>query len=227
MDSNRLVTCTFRSAKQCTTEGLSEILLDYNEEDCRFNIKDYDERYLDGYYCVKVNKNETSYDFISGTFETTMVTRTLVAHFSFDVVQNRIIVCGGKVVMTRMFTAFSLCFNNDLTIDVVEPDLGKILAFTSKNDGFVPLKAKICDVPIAGGFLANCIVALSEYENKQEFLVKYSENISQISLLIVEKDDEFDDFTITIYGTGYVVLHKELEDLVDVQKEIILSLLSV
>ena len=229
MASRRLMLFSFELGYSYPPNEIADMLTHNSSERARFLVADFDNVHLDGHYYVVVTRNETIYDFKTGQVEKRAVERTAILQYSIDIEKKMMLVCGASAIVSQFITAMSVCLNNAVTIDAKTVDLKKLVFGIVDDQRFVIKRAKVTDVAIGGGILANCTIDVSQYADAASFLKKHSENIAQIgmSVLIRDSDNENEDMiSLSIYRSGNVVFHSSVDVFEDEWRDVIYTIWS-
>lgn len=220
--AKRLLMFSFELMQPHQASEIADALVQGNDERSRFIISDFDYGHLDGYFCTKVERNESVYNFDSGLIEKITVEKILFVQHSIDLDKKVMLVAGSASIISQFITTIAIRLNNRIVLDIQTIDLQDLVTKSISDRKIIIKKAKLSDIPIDGGILASCSIDLSQYNDASVFLKKHSDNISQMSILISTGDMDYEDsetISLTVYRSGNVVLNSAENVLSDVWKQ--------
>lgn len=224
MASRRLMLFSFNMGHLYPLSEIADMLTQSNSERARFLVSDFYGNHLDGHYYTIVTRNETVYDFETGQVEKMAIDRTVIIQYSIDIEKKLMLVCGASAIISQFVTAMAICLNNTVTIDAQNVDLKKFVYDVSDDQRFMIRKARILDVAIGGGILANCTIDVFQNSDASVFLKKHSENIAQIGVSVLIFDSENEDeemISLSIYHTGSIVFHSSVDIFADEWRNVV------
>lgn len=234
MATKRVQLLSFAFEESFTTGILADMLIESSDDYSRFIIHDYDERYIDGIFCIKTNHNESIYDFQKGTFDRVVVERIECAKFSIDLDYGAMLVSGTNRIITQLITALGTALSNRVAIDKSDISISRIIDNGIPGYYIRPKKAKLSEIPIEYGLLATCSLSFAQEEIRSSFLKKHRESIIQLVISVFKsipnqpnRDPDDHELVCTVYRSGTVTLSINDDTFFDEQREFLYALWNI
>ncbi len=210
-----------------TTSRMAELLTFRNDDVSKIVVDDYDDTNIDGYYVSKVKKNEIIFNFGTSQLEHTVVERSMLVKFNLNSALQLLICVGNVSLVNQMITQISICFDNRVTVDAKQIDLAQLVSELAFDKSILLKKARINEIILENGVLANCTFEFDQYENAMRILEKNKDRIAQICVYIpFQKDYDIDGVSCTIYKSGSLIIHTAFSSFSEQLKKTIYRLYS-
>lgn len=212
MATQRVSICKFVPRDSCNLDAIVTFLLRESDDANRFVFNEQNDSYISGCYLVQQTRNEVSYNVQENRFETVITNRLVVVKFEINLPNSILTIWGNKNIAQRLITLISQACNNQVVIDSYQVDFKKMLNRILSMGDITLSKMKLENVMIDSGINASCNVSLLNLDNAGALVKKYSDNISQISLIL---GDRFGDnaVSMTLFSSGSIVIYKDRDSI--------------
>ena len=158
-----------------------------------------------------VSKENNTY--LDVTLYNSQETRAVVK-FEIDLPNSTLTIWGNKSIAQKLITALSQACDNQVIIDSYQVDFKRMLGRISKLEDAILSKMKLENVLIDSGIAASCNVSLINLDNARDLVKKYSDNVSQLSIIL---GDPFGDnsVSLTLFSSGSIVIYKDRDSISD------------
>lgn len=225
MAASRINLFSVEIPKEYAPTQISDMLIAQNDDISRFVIDDCDATNLDGYYISKVKKNETIFNYVSGQFESTIIERSVCLKFNIDALFGRMICIGNLSIVNQMLTSLSVSLHNRIVIEAYPIDLSRFIADAAFVKNIKMKKAKIDEMVLGNGILANCSIEFARYDDAMELLLQHKDNVSQVSFSMPVSDEyDIEELSCTLYKTGSLIVRTNITSFSDPLKSVIYRL---
>lgn len=234
MSSKRVQLLSFLYKEALESGVLADILIERSDDYSRFVVFDYDERFLDGVFCVKSNHNESVYNFQKGTLDKVVVEKTDCSKFSIDLEFGLVLISGTNKIITQFISELGNALSNRVSIDRIDVDWNRIIANTVPHYRIKVKRARIAEIPIEHGLLATCTLSFTQDDVESMLLTKYRESLIQLVVTVSadQNNNEYDgidnrDTVLTIYRSGTIVLNSDDDRFSDEQRDLLYALWNI
>ena len=214
MATQRVSFCKFIPNVSCDLDLIVSRLLGNCDEANRFVFGEQGKQYISGCYLVQQSRNEMTYNVQENRFETITTSRLAVVKFEMDLPNSTLTIWGNKSIAQKLITALSQACDNQVIIDSYQVDFKRMLGRISKLEDAILSKMKLENVLIDSGIAASCNVSLINLDNARDLVKKYSDNVSQLSIIL---GDRFGDnsVSLTLFSSGSIVIYKDRDSISD------------
>lgn len=189
-------------------------LLENSDEKSHFVFNEQGIQYLSGCYLVQQTRTEITYNMQENKFETLSSNKLVIVKFDIDISKSVLTIWGNKSVAQRLITLITQVCDNRVIIDIYHVDFKQMLMKISKLENVTFSKMKLENVLIDLGIIASCNVPLQNLNNAKGLIMKYSENVSQLSLTL-GKSFENNSVQLTFFSSGSIVIYKDRDSIPD------------
>jgi len=214
MATQRVFFCKFAPIGPCDLDSIVSRLLEKCDETNRFVFNEQADQYISGCYLVQQTRNEMTYIAQENRFESIVTNKFVIAKFEVDLQKSVLTIWGNKSIAQKLITLLSQACDNQVIIDIHQIDFKRTLQKVVKLEDASFSKMKLENVLIDQGITASCNIALIHLDNAKDLVKKYSDNISQLSLLL---GDRFGDnfVSLTLFSSGSIVIYKDRDSISD------------
>ena len=205
MATQRVSFCKFIPRTSCDLDTIVSYLMQESDDTNRFVFNEQGNNYISGCYLVQQVRNEVSYNVQENRFETVITNKLAVVKFEIDLPNSVLTIWGNKNIAQRLITLISQACNNQVVIENYEVDFKRMLATISSMDEVTLSKMKLENVMIDSGISASCNVVLLNLDGAKALVKKYSENISQLSIILGDRLSE-NSVSLTLFSSGSIVI---------------------
>lgn len=160
-------------------------------------VHECDEIFLKASYWRKRIRKESRYNFKTQEFDLVEDEIVDISEFGIQIKDRKLLIFGSKQMAQRIITLIGLLSKNSYSITEYIIDIGNI----SKKICIMPeiklLKMKLIDITIDKEVLVDCNVNLMIQDRPEAVVLKYADNIIQVSFKI-----EGVDGRISVYKSG-------------------------
>ncbi|HEY5588546.1 MAG TPA: hypothetical protein VIK86_06280 [Candidatus Paceibacterota bacterium] len=211
MATNSLHFMRFELINEITTDLLSEkLFLDVIEDEDRLIAADITETIIDGYYVTYFNSKELVFNQEMDSLETVLVRKNTVVPFSINIEKNILDVWSSKNNTNKLVSQIGILLNHQVIIESIIINLEKIVSNLSEKNIKIG-KIKIDNYPIESDIIASCMFDLKNHSDPLSIVKKYSKNLIQLALVVVNENKDL--LTMMIYKNGSVVVYKSKEEI--------------
>lgn len=212
MATQRVSFCKFIPNGSCDLDLIVSRLQENCDDTNRFVFNEQGAQYISGCYLAQQARNEMIYNIEENRFETIITNKLAVAKFEIDLPKSTLIIWGNKSIAQKLITLLSQACNYKVIIESYQGDFKRMLEKISKLEDATFSKMKLENVLIDSGITASCNVSLINLDNAKDLVKKYSENVSQLSLIL---GDRFGDnsVSLTIFSSGSIVIYKDRDSI--------------
>lgn len=192
---------------QCFTQDESQGIL----------VHEYNLLFIRATYWKKNIRKEQRYNLATQNFELFEEEIINVVDFWIDIQEHKLMIFGSKQMAQRIITLLSILSNNSYIITEYILNMQELVEKICHKSHYKLLSMKLKDIFIEKSVLVNCTINLTLSDNPQYLVLKYINNISQITFKI---NNIFP--SISLFKSGKISISKfEDEEKYEVIDEII------
>lgn len=206
MASNKLSVIKFKSMKSIRWNKIIDKVISTDSEDVRCIVNEQSDDYIGGYFLFSSLYNQTVYNIEENKFESIPTTKQNIIKFDIFVLTGRMLLWGNKKAADIFVTTLEQASDNKLIIEYSITDFKLMIKKIYNTNNIAFSKMKITNVLIDEGIVANCNVNLASLDNPKSIVEKYTESISQITI-IISKD--INPVSVTLYSSGSILVFKD------------------
>lgn len=211
MATQSIFFCSFKVKQNWNTEAIVERIFkdDYNENEDRFVLQNYDDEIIEGIYVIQFLSKEWVFNPQSKSVESVDFRKTTIIPFSINLSKKSIDIWGNKTNTQKLMVKIGILLDNQVEIDTICITLPDVIQ-KLKSQNIIYGKVKIENFLLQSNLVASCLIDLTNYERPIEILEKYKKDIVQLSVCFRNYEDLV---TVTFYSSGSIVLYKSKDDI--------------
>lgn len=206
MASNKLSVIKLNAIQAINWNEIIDKVISMDSEDARCIVNEQSDDYIGGYFLFSSLYNQTIYNIEENKFESIPAKKQNIIKFDIFVLTGRMLLWGNKKAADIFVTTLEQASDNKLIIEYSITDFKLMIKKIYKTSNISFSKMKITNVLIDEGIVANCNVNLASLDNPKSLVEKYTESISQITI-IISKDTN--PVSVTLYSSGSILVFKD------------------
>lgn len=212
MSSRSVYFCKIEFLNTYKMEDIVNKIDEYDFENDKLVIKDYNQRFIDIVYVRKTFSRESKFNVDKLEYEYVETSNYQAIDFSIDIVGKTLEIWASGNNIPRVVSILSSIFVRDFIVNTISVDIREIID-RLKTERVSFGKVKIKDVVVIDGIIASCIFNLKNHENPFDILNYYKGKITQISFSFKEENGFI--ISCLIANTGNIIIYKNKEDILD------------
>lgn len=206
MASNKLSVIKLNAIQAINWNEIIDKVISMDSEDARCIVNEQSDDYIGGYFLFSSLYNQTVYNIEENKFERIPAKKQNIIKFDVFVLTGRMLLWGNKKAADIFVTTLEQASDNKLIIEYSITDFKLMIKKIYKTSNISFSKMKITNILIDEGIVANCNVNLASLDNPKGLVEKYTESISQITI-IISKDTN--PVSVTLYSSGSILVFKD------------------
>lgn len=166
-------------------------------------VHEYDEYFLKATFWKRKLRREYRYNIQTQEFEPMEEEIVSVSDFGMQIGGNKLVIFGNRLMAQRIITLISFFSKNAYTITEYIIDIKNIVKKICMMSEIELLKMKLIDITIDKKIIVDCNVNLAIQDSPEEVVLKYADNIIEVSFRIMGLDGK-----INMYKSGRFSLGK-------------------